>query len=59
MVEAIIQLGGKAIAVGADVTAIAGAEEIVEAAIKNFGRLDILVNNSGTSEFTPLYRGIG
>jgi 3-oxoacyl-[acyl-carrier protein] reductase len=53
-VEAITQLGGKAVAVGADISAIAGAEEIIEAAIKNFGRLDIIVNNSGTSESTPL-----
>ena len=54
VVEAITHLGGKAVAVGADVSAIAGAEEIIEAAIKNFGRLDILVNNSGASESTPL-----
>lgn len=54
VVEAITQLGGKAVAVGADVSAIAGAEEIIEAAIKNFGRLDILVNNSGTAGSTPL-----
>ena len=54
VVEAIIQAGGKAIAFGADVAQVAGAEGIIEAAIKNFGRLDILVNNSGTSESTPL-----
>jgi 3-oxoacyl-[acyl-carrier protein] reductase len=54
VVEAITHLGGKAVAVGADVSAIAGAEEIIEAAMKNFGRLDILVNNCGVSESTPL-----
>jgi 3-oxoacyl-[acyl-carrier protein] reductase len=54
VVEAITQSGGKAVAVGADVSAVTGAEEIIEAAIKNFGRLDILVNNSGGSEYTPL-----
>ena len=54
VVEAITQAGGKAIAVGADVAKVAGAEVIIDAAIKNFGRLDILVNNSGTSESTPL-----
>jgi 3-oxoacyl-[acyl-carrier protein] reductase len=52
--EAITLAGGKAIAVGADVAEIAGAEGIIDAAIKNFGRLDIVVNNSGTSESTPL-----
>ena len=54
VVEAITQRGGKAIAVGADVSATADAKEIIEAAIKNFGRLDILVNNSGAAESTPL-----
>jgi 3-oxoacyl-[acyl-carrier protein] reductase len=54
VVEAITQAGGKAIAVVADVATSAGAEEIIEAALKDFGRLDILTNNSGTSEFTPL-----
>jgi 3-oxoacyl-[acyl-carrier protein] reductase len=51
VVEAITQAGGKAIAFGADV---ADAEGIIDVAIKNFGRLDIVVNNSGTSESTPL-----
>jgi 3-oxoacyl-[acyl-carrier protein] reductase len=49
-VEAITQPGGKAIAVGADIAQVAGAEGIIDAAIKNFGRLDIVVNNSGPSE---------
>lgn len=54
VVEAILQAGGKAIAFEADVAQAAGAERIIDAAIKNFGRLDVLVNNSGTSESTPL-----
>ena len=54
VVEAITQAGGEAIAFGADVAEVAGAEGIIDAAIKNFGRLDIVVNNSGTSESTPL-----
>lgn len=54
VVEAITQADGKAIAFGADVAEAVGAEGIIDAAIKNFGRLDILVNNSGTAESTPL-----
>ncbi|MBB5046139.1 3-oxoacyl-[acyl-carrier protein] reductase [Rhodopseudomonas rhenobacensis] len=54
VVEAVLQAGGKAIAFEADVALAAGAERIIDAAIKNFGRLDVLVNNSGTSESTPL-----
>ena len=30
------------------------AQGIIDAAIKNFGRLDILVNNSGVYEFSPI-----
>jgi 3-oxoacyl-[acyl-carrier protein] reductase len=37
-----------------DVSKAAEAQGIIEAAIKNFGRLDILVNNSGVYEYVPL-----
>ncbi|MGA9335245.1 MAG: glucose 1-dehydrogenase [Rudaea sp.] len=46
--------GGKAVAVRGDVSKSADAQAIVDAAIKEFGRLDILVNNSGVYEFAPL-----
>ncbi len=46
--------GGKAVAVHGDVSKAAGAQAIVDAAIKQFGRLDILVNNSGVYGFSPL-----
>ena len=46
--------GGKALAVGADVAKAAEADALVAAAVKQFGRLDILVNNSGVYEFAPL-----
>jgi 3-oxoacyl-[acyl-carrier protein] reductase len=54
VVAAINKAGGKAVAVGADVTKAAEAEALIDAAIKNYGRLDILVNNSGVYEFAPL-----
>jgi 3-oxoacyl-[acyl-carrier protein] reductase len=54
VVAAITAAGGKAVAVGGDVSNSAEAEGIIAAAIKNFGRLDILVNNSGIYEFAPL-----
>src|ERR1700723_2383286 len=54
VVAAIIKAGGKAVAVGGDVSKKADAQSIIEAAIKNFGRLDILVNNSGVYEFAPI-----
>ena len=54
VVADITKAGGKAVAVGGDVSKPADAQGIVDAAIKNFGRLDILVNNSGVYEFSPL-----
>lgn len=54
VVAAITKAGGKAVAVGGDVSKAAEAQGIIDAAIKNFGQLDILVNNSGVYEFAPL-----
>jgi 3-oxoacyl-[acyl-carrier protein] reductase len=54
VVSAITAAGGKAVAVGGDVSKAAEAQGIIAAAIKNYGRLDILVNNSGVYEFAPL-----
>jgi 3-oxoacyl-[acyl-carrier protein] reductase len=46
--------GGKAVSVRGDVSKAADAQALVDAAIKQFGRLDILVNNSGVYGFSPL-----
>jgi 3-oxoacyl-[acyl-carrier protein] reductase len=54
VVDAIKAAGGKAVAVGGDVSKAAEAQGIIDAAIKNYGRLDILVNNSGVYEFGPI-----
>jgi 3-oxoacyl-[acyl-carrier protein] reductase len=54
VVAAITAAGGKAMAVGGDVSKTAEAKGIIDAAIKNYGRLDILVNNSGVYEFAPI-----
>jgi 3-oxoacyl-[acyl-carrier protein] reductase len=54
VVKAITAAGGTAVAVAGDVSQAAEAQGIVDAAIKNYGRLDILVNNSGVYEFAPL-----
>jgi 3-oxoacyl-[acyl-carrier protein] reductase len=51
VVAAITAAGGKAVAVGGDVSKAAEAQGIVDAAIENYGKLDILVNNSGVYEF--------
>jgi 3-oxoacyl-[acyl-carrier protein] reductase len=54
VVAEITAAGGKAVAAGGDVSKAAEAQGIIAAAIKNYGRLDILVNNSGIYEFAPL-----
>lgn len=54
VVSAIVKGGGKAIAVAGDVSKAAEASGIVDAAMEHFGRLDIVVNNSGVYEFLPL-----
>jgi 3-oxoacyl-[acyl-carrier protein] reductase len=54
VVRAITNTGGKAVAVRGDVSKATDAQGLIDAAIKNFGRLDILVNNSGVYEFSPI-----
>jgi 3-oxoacyl-[acyl-carrier protein] reductase len=54
VVAHITAAGGKAVAVHGDVSKPAAAKGIVDAALKEFGRLDILVNNSGVYEMAPL-----
>jgi 3-oxoacyl-[acyl-carrier protein] reductase len=54
VVSAITTAGGKAVAVGGDVSKAADAQGIIDTAIETYGRLDILVNNSGVYEFAPI-----
>ena len=44
----------KALAVRGDVSKAKEAQALIDAAITSFGRLDILVNNSGVYEFSPI-----
>ena len=45
--DTILQQGGKAVAIRADVTKSADTKAMVDRALAAFGRLDILVNNAG------------
>lgn len=51
--DAITAAGGRAVVQLADVTQPSGAEALVDAAIKAFGRLDCLVNNAAVRRETP------
>jgi 3-oxoacyl-[acyl-carrier protein] reductase len=54
VVDAITKAGGKAVAVAGDVSKAADAKGIINTAVETYGRLDILVNNSGVYEFAPI-----
>src|SRR5215510_15784197 len=54
VVAAITAAGGKAVAVGGDVSKAAEAQGIIDAAIRKYDHLDILVNNSGVYEFATI-----
>jgi 3-oxoacyl-[acyl-carrier protein] reductase len=54
VVKSITGSDGKAIAIQADVSKAADAKALVDAAIAAYGRIDILVNNSGVYESGPL-----
>jgi len=54
VVAHITKAGGKAVAVRGDVSKAADAKALADAAVQHFGRLDVLVNNSGVYEFGAL-----
>ena len=54
VVEEIAAAGGTAVANGASVATVEGAESMVASALENFGQVDVIVNNAGiltTGEF--------
>jgi 3-oxoacyl-[acyl-carrier protein] reductase len=54
VVKRIVQKGGKAVAVQADVSKTEDIQRLFAETKKAFGKLDILVNNAGIYEFAPL-----
>src|SRR6476646_7640083 len=50
----VVLLGDKALGVEADVSKVADLERLVSAAVKAFGRLDIMVNNAGVETRTSV-----
>ncbi len=54
VVKRITDAGGKAIAVGANVSKPEEIDALISETIKAYGKIDILVNNAGVYEFSPL-----
>ncbi len=54
IVDEIVQAGGQAVAVQADVSQEADVQRLFAEATAAFGRVDILVNNAGVYEFAPI-----
>lgn len=54
VVDRIKKAGGRAVAVKADVSNLAEIQALFQAAVKEFGKVDVLVNNAGVYEFVPL-----
>jgi len=54
VVDSITKAGGKAVAVQGDVSKEKDARGLVDAALSEFGQLDVLVNNSGVYAFSSI-----
>lgn len=54
LAQEIEERGGKAIAVPCDVTKRVDLVTLVEAGMKAFGKLDVLVNNAGIMPLSPM-----
>ena len=52
--EELLRHGGQVLALGCDVKEPSSIHEVVAAAAKHFGRIDILINNAGTSWGAPV-----
>ena len=48
--------GGKALAVATDVTDCQQVKKLVDAAVQQFGRIDVMINNAGLMQQSPLDR---
>jgi len=56
LVTEITAAGGKAIAVATDVTKREDLQRLVDAAIRTYGRIDVIINNAGVMPLSPMER---
>lgn len=56
LAEEINKNGGKALALATDVVKVEQVKALVDAAIKTYGRIDVIINNAGLMPHSPLDR---
>jgi NAD(P)-dependent dehydrogenase (short-subunit alcohol dehydrogenase family) len=56
LVDELTGRDGKALAVSTDVTHCDQVKGLVEAAVKTYGRIDVMINNAGLMPLAPLER---
>ncbi len=54
-VEELKKVGGEAVAVQADVSSEKGIQDLLDAAVSNFGELDLWINNAGMENQVPTH----
>lgn len=56
LADELTRSGGKAIAVATDVTHFDDVKKLVDTAVQDFGRVDVMINNAGLMPHSPLER---
>ncbi|MEH2236037.1 SDR family oxidoreductase [Nostoc sp.] len=56
LADELIGSGGKALAVTTDVTHCSQVKRLVDTAVQNYGRIDVIINNAGLMPQSPLER---
>ncbi len=56
LADELVRSGGKALAVATDVTHYDQVKRLVDAAVKTYGRIDVMINNAGLMPHSPLER---
>ncbi len=56
LVKSVIDMGGKALAIQADLSITSEAEKLIQTTLTHFQRVDVLVNNAGITDDTLMLR---